>query len=470
MLLALARQSKVVPLRRAMFTGKKINVSENRAVLHTALRASESQKIFCNGRNVMPSVLKARRAMLAFAALCRRGAKTGAGGPVSDVVNIGIGGSDLGPAMATEALCPFHDGPRLHFVSNMDGAHLADTLRGLSPKKTLVIVSSKTFTTAETMENAARAKSWLDKGAGKAAASKRLVAVTASPAAARAFGAESIFDYPEWVGGRYSVWGPVGLPLALAIGGRRFLDFLEGGRAMDEHFRNAPPKKNLPVLLGLCGVWHRNVCNMPSRAVLPYAQRLRLLPAYLQQLDMESNGKSVMRNDAKCPNDTAPIVWGSAGTNAQHAYFQMLHQGTHVVPCEFIAFAQGFEKDGAQQEMLAANCIAQSAALMLGDCSRELPPYRRFPGGRPSITLLCRRLTPYVLGQIIALYEHRALVEGAIWGVNSFDQWGVELGKTLARQVRAAMDEGDPGANAEHDSSTRGLIRNFRRMQEEKSI
>ena len=451
LLLDMAKAAEVEVRREAMFAGEKINRSEDRAVLHTALRAVET-----GGSDVMDEVCSERVRLLSFAEGCRCGDITAADGkPYTDVVNIGIGGSDLGPAMATAALAPFADsGLALHFVSNMDGAHLGDTLAKLSAARTLVIVSSKTFTTIETMTNAAAAREWL-RCESAAAAQQQIVAITAAVARAHEFGASEVFSYRDWVGGRYSLWGAVGLPLALAVGTEHFGELLDGACAMDTHFRTAPPEKNLPLLLALIGVWHRNVCGYPTRAVLPYDQRLHMLPAYLQQLEMESNGKRVLLNGEIVSTATVPVIWGSAATNAQHAYFQMLHQGTDIVPCEFIAAVRPVNADDEQHKMLLANCLAQSAALMRGDMEAE-SPHRQFTGERPSVTILYRELSPYALGRLIALYEHRVFCEGVIWGINSFDQWGVELGKTMARDLRPLLDE--HAENSMQDASTCGLL------------
>ncbi|MGI9297165.1 MAG: glucose-6-phosphate isomerase [Gammaproteobacteria bacterium] len=464
LLIRAAEEAGVESLRDAMFAGEIVNRSENRAALHIALRADAKTRIVSGGENVMPKVAAARAEMLDFADDCRKGRIAAAdGAPFSDVVNIGIGGSDLGPATAYAALHPYRGGgARIHFVSNMDGAHLADTLAPLDARKTLIVASSKTFTTAETMENAKRAREWLAAAVGARAAKKHFAAVTASPRRAREFGAGRIFSYPQWVGGRYSVWGAVGLPLALAVGKKHFTDFLSGARDMDAHFISAPPPKNLPMMLALIGVWHRNFCGMPTRAVLPYDFRLRLLPAYLQQLDMESNGKHITQNGGAAKTATAPLVWGSPGTDAQHAYFQFLHQGSDITPCEFIVAARGHEQDDTQHRLLFANCLAQSAALMRGDSSPGLPPHRRFAGGRPSITILQKKLTPYTLGRLLALFEHRTFVEGAMWGINSFDQWGVELGKTLATRLHKTIVSQKRAAD--EDVSTRGLLRHYRRL------
>ena len=460
LLLQLAVAAKVEARRDAMLAGDIVNGSEGRAALHTALRA-DGGKISINGEAVLPEIRQQRLAMLTYAEQCRGADITATNGDAyTDVVNIGIGGSDLGPAMATAALAPYHDGPRLHFVSNMDGAHLADTLSGLDAKRTLLIVSSKTFTTMETLTNAVAARQWLSAALGEDNARLHIVAVTAKTEKATDFGVSQVFPHWEWVGGRYSLWGATGLPLALAIGASRFEQFLAGARAMDAHFAFAPAAQNLPLMLGLIGVWHRNICGYPTRAVLPYSQRLNLLPMYLQQLDMESNGKNILQDGQPTPTDTAPIIWGGVGSNAQHAYFQMLHQGTDIVPCEFIAAARCHERNDEQHKLLLANCLAQSAALAFGGNSADKPSHSQFAGNRPSVTILYEQLTPYTLGGLIALCEHRTFVEGTIWGVNSFDQWGVELGKTMAKSLFAAWDNDDGG----EDSSTRGLLRHIRRL------
>ena len=465
-----------VPDRReAMFSGQAINETEGRAVLHTALRSLDAGSVEVDGRDVIPGVLGALSRMEEFSEEVRSGHLAGAGGPITDVVNIGIGGSDLGPAMAVLALAPYHDGPRCHFVSNVDGAHIADTLRGLDPATTLVIVASKTFTTIETMTNAATARAWMggavaDPGAQFAALSSNL-----DKTAEFGIDASRVFGFEDWVGGRYSVWGPIGLSLMIAIGAEAFRAFLRGGQAMDTHFRAADPLENLPVMLALVGLWHNQGLGHATRAVLPYDQRLARLPAYLQQLEMESNGKRVAMDGADLAVNSGPVVWGEPGTNGQHAFFQLIHQGTRVIPCEFLLAAEGHEPDLAHQHrLLVANCLAQSEALLRGRTLEEARAimassglegeerdrqarHRVFPGNRPSVTLLYSRLTPFVLGQIIALYEHRVFVEGAMLGINSFDQWGVELGKELARDLEPLVaGEGDA---SERDASTRQLLR-----------
>ncbi|MBC6406751.1 MAG: glucose-6-phosphate isomerase [Rhodobacteraceae bacterium] len=477
LLVALAEENQVAAHRDAMFRGDPINSTENRAVLHTALRAGDAAApLVVNGQDLRPQIAQTLRQMEDFAHGIRTGRVAAAGGePFRDVVNIGIGGSDLGPAMATAALAPYHTGPRCHFVSNVDGAHIHDTLRGLDARTTLIIVASKTFTTLETMTNARTALAWLRKSLGDSAPA-HLVAVSSAPDKTRAMGIapDRVFGFADWVGGRYSLWGPVGLSLMLAIGPEHFRALLGGARAMDAHFQTAPLRRNLPVLLGLVGVWHRNICGYGSRALLPYDQRLARLPAYVQQLDMESNGKGVQASGAAVAQATGPVVWGEPGTNGQHAFFQLLHQGSEIIPCEFLIAARGHEPDlQAHHQVLQANCLGQSEALMRGrslqdaleiaaqlgykgQAQRRQAAHRVFAGNRPSITLAYPQLTPFTLGQIIALYEHRIFVEGTIWGINSFDQWGVELGKELSTALLPQLQKGAAGIGA--DGSTAGLI------------
>jgi len=454
LLLQLAAEAGVEAKRDAMFVGGKINTTENRAVLHTALR-NRGGAVMVDGIDVMPEVRATLARMADFADALRAGRFRAAdGGPITEVISIGIGGSDLGPAMGVEALKPYHDGPKLSFVSNIDGAHIADTLKEADPARSLVIVASKTFTTIETMTNAETARQWLG-----AAAGSQMVAISSALEKTAAFGIppERVFGFEDWVGGRYSIWGPIGLPLMLAVGPDDFGAFLDGGYAMDTHFKAAPLAQNMPVLLALTGIWHRNICDYPSRAVLPYDQRLARLPAYLQQLDMESNGKRVRLDGTAVSQPTGPVVWGQAGTNGQHAFYQLLHQGTNVVPCEFLIAAQGHEPELAHQHnLLKSNCLAQSEALMRGRDGSGLGPHRAFPGNRPSITLAYPKLTPFVLGQIVALYEHRVFVEGVIWGINSFDQWGVELGKEMATALLPLVEGGDAAGK---DASTQGLLK-----------
>ncbi|WP_244624144.1 MULTISPECIES: glucose-6-phosphate isomerase [unclassified Bosea (in: a-proteobacteria)] len=478
LLLALAEAADVEAKRDAMFAGEPINTTEGRAVLHTALRNQSDRPIKVDGVDVMPEVNAVLERMSAFAEGIRSGKIAAADGErFTDVVNIGIGGSDLGPVMATLALAPYHDGPRLHYVSNVDGAHIADTLAKLDPAKTLVIVASKTFTTIETMTNAATARRWIAGALGEDAVAKHFAAVSTALDKVAAFGIQPdrIFGFWDWVGGRYSVWSAIGLPVMIAIGPENFRAFLAGAHAMDEHFRTAPLDKNLPVLFGLIGLWHRESCGYPARAVLPYDQRLARLPAYLQQLDMESNGKRVHKAGGAVTRPTGPLVWGEPGTNGQHAFFQLLHQGTDIIPCEFMVAAEGHEPELAHQHrLLLANCLAQSEAMMKGrtleeakaqlvkqglspEAVEQLAPHKVFPGNRPSVTIAYRKLDPFTLGRLIALYEHRVFVEAAVFDINAFDQWGVELGKELATALLPVI-EGKAPAEA-HDASTAGLAR-----------
>lgn len=479
LLLELAQDARIEERREAMFTGERINETEGRAVLHTALR-NLSGSVVVDGQDVMPAVRATHERMSAFARDVRSGAYRGQGGRITDIVNIGIGGSDLGPFMATLALAPYHDGPRAHFVSNVDGADIADTLAGLNPETTLVIVASKTFTTIETMTNARTAREWMAKTVSAPAAQFAALSSAIDKTAAFGIDESRVFGFEDWVGGRYSMWGPIGLSLMIAVGPDDFDHFLAGGAAMDAHFRSAPLAENLPVLLALVGIWHHQVCGYPTRAVLPYDNRLIRLPAYLQQLEMESNGKRVAMDGSDLPTVSGPVVWGEPGTNGQHAFYQLIHQGTMPVPCEFILAARGHEDELAHHHiLLAANCLAQSEALMRGrtlDEARALMQakglegaeldrqarHRVFPGNRPSTTLLIPQLTPFALGQIVALYEHRVFVEGVILGINSFDQWGVELGKELALKVEPLLKgEAAPG----HDPSTQHLAGLFRSMR-----
>ncbi len=481
LLLGLARAAGIEARREAMFSGAPINETEGRAVLHTALRAGPEARIEVAGEDVMPGVRATLARMRAFAAAVRDGRFRVSGGRVTDVINIGIGGSDLGPAMAARALSPWQDGPRLHFVANVDGADLADTTRGLDPATTLVIVASKTFTTLETMTNAASARDWLAAGVPDPAAHFAAVSTALDRTAAFGIPAERVFGFEDWVGGRYSMWGPIGLSLMLGIGPDPFDRLLAGARAMDAHFRAAPLEANLPVILGLVGLWHHQVCGYPTRAVIPYDQRLARLPAYLQQLEMESNGKRVAMDGSDLACESGPVVWGEPGTNGQHAFFQLIHQGTQVVPCEFILAARGHEPQLRHHHLLlAANCLAQAEALMrgrtleaaramlagqglAGEALERQARHRVFPGDRPSTVLLLPELDPFTLGQLVALYEHRVFVEGVILGINSFDQWGVELGKELAASL-APLLEGE--AVAGHDPSTMRLAGRLRALRE----
>ncbi|PRY21450.1 glucose-6-phosphate isomerase [Aliiruegeria haliotis] len=474
LLIRLAETADVAGARDAMFAGEKINETEGRAVLHTALRNLDGGPVVVDGTDVMPEVLGTLDRMDAFAEDVRSGRFTGQGGKITDVVNIGIGGSDLGPVMAVQALSPYADGPRCHFVSNVDGAHVADVLRPLDPATTLVIVASKTFTTIETMTNAQTVRAWMSETVSDPAA--QFAALSSAEDKTAAFGIDSsrVFGFADWVGGRYSMWGPIGLSLMIAIGGTAFRAFLRGAQSMDVHFKSADYRENLPVLLALVGIWHHQVCGYPTRAVLPYEQRLIRLPAYLQQLEMESNGKRVNMDGEDLETVSGPIVWGEPGTNGQHAFYQLIHQGTGVVPCEFMVGAKGHEEDlGHMHTLLVANCLAQSEALLRGRSLEEATEimaakglegaeldrqarHRVFPGNRPSTTLMYPLLTPEVLGQIVALYEHRVFVEGIILGINSFDQWGVELGKELAKALEPVLS-GDEGTEGK-DGSTAALV------------
>lgn len=468
-LLTLAAQTNVAAKRDAMFAGEPINNTENRAVLHTALRNITNTPIMVNGQDVMPGVNASLTALFAFAEGVRAGSITAVDGKAfTDVINIGIGGSDLGPAMVTLALAPYHTGPRLHFVANVDGAAIADTLKPLDPARTLIIIASKTFTTVETMTNAATARRWVAQHLGEAAVASHFAAVSTAVPKAVAFGVkpDRVFGFAEWVGGRYSVWSAIGLPVMIAIGEAYFREFLAGAHGMDQHFLQEPFGSNLPVLLALTGIWHRNACGYAARAILPYDQRLARFPAYLQQLDMESNGKSVTKSGAPVAHATGPLVFGEPGTNGQHAFYQLLHQGTDIIPCEFLIAANGHEADLTDhQDLLIANCLAQSKALMRGRTLVEANgnPARIFPGNRPSVTLAYRLLDPPTLGKLIALYEHRVFVEAAIWDINAFDQWGVELGKELAVSIAPMISGDDIAENQE--SSTAGLIRHVKHLR-----
>ena len=475
-LIAVAEKSGVAEKRAAMFAGEPINSTEGRAVMHVALRAGADAVFKVGGADIMPGIRRELSRMLEFAEAVRGGVIAGRGGSFTDVVNIGIGGSDLGPAMATRALRPFHSGPRLHYVSNVDGAHLSDTLAGLDPERTLFLVASKTFTTAETMLNAGSARRWLVDALGEGAVADHFAAMSTATEKMAKFGlnADRTFSFGDWVGGRYSLWSVIGLPLAIAIGSEGFAELLAGARAIDEHFRDTPFARNLPALMALIGVWHRNVCGYRGLAVLPYDQRLDRFPAYLQQLEMESNGKRVDLDGAGVAVETSPLLFGEPGTNGQHAFYQFLHQGTDITPCDFLVAAEGHDGLPEHHNQLLANCLAQTEALMWGKNEEEaraelisggmaaeaadaLAPHKTFPGDRPSNTILYRRLDPSVLGQLIALYEHKVFVQGAIWSINSFDQWGVELGKQLAAGLVEPV--ADPDAPATGSGSTIGLLR-----------
>ncbi len=489
LLAALARHCGLQERTAAMFAGDVINTTEQRAVLHTALRAPPGERLWVDGVDVVRNVQAVLARMAAFSEQIRRGAWRGhTGRPIRHVINIGIGGSDLGPVMAHEALR--HDSQRdldFRFVSNVDGTALAEATRGLDAAETLFIVCSKSFGTLETLTNAQAARAWSLRQMGdEAAVARHFVAVSTNAEATAAFGIapEQMFPLWDWVGGRYSLPSAIGLSTMIAIGPDRFGDMLAGMRAMDEHFRDAPIERNMPALMGLLAVWNNNFLGAATQAVLPYEQYLARFPAYLQQLTMESNGKHVTRDGQPVGCETSPIIWGEPGTNGQHSFYQLLHQGTRLVPCDFIGFGQSLnpiqtaagQLDG-QHDLLMANLFAQAEALAFGKTvdevraegiSEALIPHRAFEGNRPSNTLLARRLTPHTLGALVALYEHSVFTQGVIWGIDSFDQWGVELGKSLAEKTVAELAGREP-AVATHDSSTHALIQRYRQLREERA-
>lgn len=476
LLFDLARQADLEDWRARMFDGERINHTEDRAVLHIALRNRSDRPILVDGTDVMPSVRAVQAEMRAFAEAVRAGQWVGyTGKPVTDVVNIGIGGSDLGPFMVCRALKPYgKPGLRMHFVSNVDGTHIHDTLQQCSPETTLFIVSSKSFSTQETLNNALAARAWfLDNGGVEKDIDKHFVAVTSNNALATEFGIspDAQFEMWDWVGGRYSLWSAIGLPIAIYIGMDRFEQLLEGAFAMDEHFRTARLEQNMPVILALLGVWYNNFLGFETHAILPYIQHLASLPDYLQQADMESNGKSVDRDGNRVDYQTGPVIWGGTGTNAQHAFFQLMHQGTKPIPADFILAKQSHAPLANQQRMLLANGLAQMEALMKGKTAAEvaaelaarnippegrLTPYQVFEGNKPSNAILMDQLTPQTLGALIALYEHKIFVQGVIWNINSFDQWGVEYGKQLAKGVLKALENQPDGLDV--SASTQNLI------------
>jgi glucose-6-phosphate isomerase len=479
LLFQLAKESGLEAHRDAMFAGEKINITENRAVLHVALRAPKGQKIFVDGKDVVPEVHAVLDKMAKFADRVRSGAWKGhTGKKIKNVINIGIGGSDLGPVMAYEALRHYsRRDMTFRFVSNVDGIDFVEATHGLNPAETLFIVSSKTFTTLETMTNAGSAREWLLKGLGgnEKAVAKHFVAVSTNAEKVAAFGIDTanMFGFWDWVGGRYSMDSAIGLSTMLAVGPENFRKLLAGFHAMDKHFRTAPLEKNLPVLLGLLAVWYNDFFNAQTVAVLPYEQYLKRFPAYLQQLTMESNGKHVTLSGRKVDADTGPIYWGEPGTNGQHSFYQLIHQGTRLIPCDFIAFAKALTPLGRHHDMLIANVFAQAEALAFGKTPAQvkaegtpdwLVPHRVFEGNRPSNTILAESLTPEILGSLVALYEHSVFTQGVIWQINSFDQWGVELGKALAQAIIPELESaGTP--KLKHDSSTNGLIKRYRKMK-----
>ncbi|WP_456373211.1 glucose-6-phosphate isomerase [Thiolapillus sp.] len=481
----LAQQAELESWITRMFRGDRINNTENRAVLHTALRAPADAEVTVDGQNVIPEVHRVLGQMENFCARVHDGSWTGyTGKAITDIVNIGIGGSDLGPHMVSTALRPYwKDGLSAHFVSNVDGTDINETLVKLNPETTLFIIASKTFTTRETMTNAHTARQWfLDNSENRHShVGRHFVAVSTNASAVQAFGIDkdNMFEFWDWVGGRYSLWSAIGLPITLIVGMDNFRKLLAGAHEMDEHFRHADFLQNMPVILGLLGVWYRNFLGASNHAILPYDHSLRLLPAYLQQADMESNGKGVSRDGKPVDWDTGPIIWGQPGTNGQHAFFQLIHQGTEMVPADFILPARTHHPISEHHEILCANCIAQTEALMLGKTEEEareelaaagmdeaqieaLAPHKVFPGNKPTNTLVLRQLTPFNLGKLIALYEHKIFVESIIWNINAFDQWGVELGKQLANVIEHELDSA--GDCSSHDSSTNGLVNYLKRQ------
>jgi glucose-6-phosphate isomerase len=484
LLFDLARQARVFAWRDEMFSGQKINRTEDRAVLHVALRNRSNRPIVVDGKDVMPEVNAVLAKMRAFSDSVRSGAWKGhTGERITDVVNIGIGGSDLGPVMASLALKPYwHPQMRAHFVSNVDGTHLAETLKEVDAAKTLFVVESKTFTTQETLMNAKSARAWLvDKLGSEAAVPKHFVAVSTATAEVEKFGIDTknMFGFWDWVGGRYSLWSAIGLPIELMIGADGFEEFLAGGHAMDEHFRTAPLEKNVPVVLAMLGVWYMNFFGAQTHAILPYDQYMARFAAYFQQGDMESNGKRVDR-EGRFIDDytTGPVVWGEPGTNGQHAFYQLIHQGTRIIPCDFLAPLETQNPLGKHHQVLLANYFAQTEALMRGktpDEARaelaaqklsperveELVPHKTFPGNRPTTSILFTRLTPRTLGMLVAMYEHKIFTQGIVWDIFSFDQWGVELGKQLAKKIEPELES--PGPVLSHDGSTNALINRYKK-------
>ena len=483
-----AQAADIEAYRSAMFNGTAINVTEQRSVLHTALRDADHPGRV-NGQRVTGDIQSMYDHMIAFTSNVLSGQYASSKGqPFTDVINIGIGGSDLGPMMSTYALSPYRIGLRTHFIANLDPQNVDEIIQSLNPETTLVIVSSKSFTTTETMINAQAVKQWLESALSPHQANTHLAAVTSNIEAAQAFGIQSdrIFSYENWVGGRYSIWGAVGLPLMLSIGSERFSDFLAGAQSMDTHFQQAPLRENMPVLMGLIGAWHRNMCQYPTRALLVYDHQLKHFPKYVQQLDMESNGKRVDQKGIPLKYASGPIIWGGLGSNAQHSFSQWIHQGTDIVPCEFIIAAKPSNANRqSQHDLLVANGFAQSAALMEGRSyektqqllqSEGQPSHhenkpidviaaRSYMGNRPSTTLLYPQLTPNALGKLIALYEHRVFVEGCLWGINSFDQWGVELSKSLASQLLPAIRDTQQTA----PKASQGLVHALHKLRQTNS-
>ena len=483
-LLELAQESHLQDAIDAMFSGQRINQTEGRPVLHIALRNRSNRQIFANDEDVMPQVNKVLEQIKSFSDRLLSGAWKGhSGKAITDIVNIGIGGSDLGPLMVTEALRPYHKNIRPHFVSNVDGTHLAETLKLVNAETTLFIIASKTFTTQETMTNAESAKRWfLEKTSQQGDVAKHFVAVSTNEKSVREFGIapENMFVFWDWVGGRYSLWSSIGLSIACTIGFENFVQLLEGAHVMDNHFKNEPLEKNIPVILAVIGLWYGNFFDAQSEAILPYDQYLHRFAAYFQQGNMESNGKSIDRNGQPVLYQTGPVIWGEPGTNGQHAFYQLIHQGTKVIPCDFLAPSVSHNPLSNHHQILLSNFFAQTEALMMGKTEEEVMielkkqgmneeeisvhlPYRVFSGNRPSNSILFKMLTPRTLGSLIAMYEHKIFVQGVIWNIFSFDQWGVELGKVLAKKILPELSAS--GEVLSHDSSTNGLINYFKRLK-----
>jgi glucose-6-phosphate isomerase len=486
LLLDLAEQARLKSWIERMFTGEKINSTEHRAVLHTALRNRSNRPVLVDGRDVMPEINGVLSHMREFTEAVRGGAWKGyTGQAITDIVNIGIGGSDLGPVMVTEALKPYGKPDlRAHFVSNVDGTHIVETLKALSPETTLFIIASKTFTTQETLTNAHTAKAWfMERAHDEAAVAKHFVALSTNAEAVSRFGIDTanMFEFWDWVGGRYSLWSAIGLSIAVYTGMDNFEQLLEGAHLMDEHFRAAPLRENMPVILALLGIWYNNFFGAESHAILPYDQYLHRFPAYFQQGDMESNGKSINRDGDRVGCSTGPIIWGEPGTNGQHAFYQLIHQGTKLIPCDFLAPVETQNPVGQHHSILLSNFFAQTEALMKGKTEGEvraeleaaglsgeelerLLPHKVFAGNRPTNSIMFQRLTPRTLGSLIALYEHKIFVQGIIWRVNSFDQWGVELGKQLAKAILPELEQ--EGLVTTHDASTNGLINHYKKSRQ----
>lgn len=481
LLVQLARECQLDTAIEAMFSGEKINTTEGRQVLHTALRRPSGQSLWVDGEDIMPRIYAVKQQMKAFCAEIHSGNWKGyTGKAIRDVVNIGIGGSDLGPVMVTEALKPYKTHLNVHFVSNVDGTHIAEVLKRVNPETTLFLIASKTFTTQETMANALSAKEWfLAGGAAEQDVAKHFAALSTNEKGVAAFGIDTknMFEFWDWVGGRYSLWSAIGLSIALSIGYDNFEQLLEGAHEADEHFRNTAFEENIPVIMGLLGIWYNNFFDAESHAILPYDQYLHRFAAYFQQGDMESNGKYVDRNGNRVEYETGPIIWGEPGTNGQHAFYQLIHQGTKLIPCDFIAPAISHNPIGNHHQLLLSNFFAQTEALMNGKDEKivvaelqeagkseeevaALKAYKIFEGNRPTNSILLKKITPKSLGTLIALYEHKIFVQGIIWNIYSFDQWGVELGKQLANQILPEL-EGDKAVNS-HDSSTNGLINQYK--------